>query len=75
MAPIDRQDTINRAIALIDTSDHSDLAGYLAQTTIHDHLKASPGALRDALASAVGTADFGTWKASQQLLRAAGLPF
>ncbi len=71
-----RHDTIRRAIDLIDTATPADLAGYLAQTSIHDHLKADPDALRDNLEKADGTAQvFGAWKASQQLLKAAGLPY
>ena len=72
----DRHDTIRRAIDLIDTTSPADLWRYLSQTSIHDHLKADPAALRRTLADAVGTAQvFGAWKASQQLLKAAGLPY
>jgi len=72
----DRHDTIRRAIDLIDTAKPADLAGYLARTHIHDHLKADPDTLRTNLATASGTAQvFGAWKASQQLLQAAGLPY
>ena len=71
-----RLDVIRRAIALIDLSDPADLVGYLAQTDIHDHLKADPAALRGNLATADGTAQvFGAWKAAQQLLKAAGHPY
>ena len=73
-----RQATIDRAIALIDTATPSDLTGYLAQTRIHDHLKSDPATFRDHLAAA--TPDdtprhFGAWKAAQQILQAAGLPY
>lgn len=72
----DRHDTIRRAIDLIDTAKPADLWRYLAQTDIHAHLKDDPAALRRTLADAAGTAQvFGAWKASQQLLRAAGLPY
>ena len=72
----DRHGIIRRAIDLIDAASPADLAGYLAQTDIHDHLKADPAALRRNLATADGTAQvFGAWKAAQQILRAAGLPY
>lgn len=74
-----RTDTIRRAIALIDTADPSDLAGYLAQTSMHDHIKADPATLRQHLTDATPDASaghrFGAWKAAQQLLQAAGLPY
>ena len=44
------QDLIDRAIALIDTAGPADLTAILAQTSIHDHLKADPAALRANLA-------------------------
>lgn len=70
-----RQDTIRRAVALIDTASAADLARYLSQTQIHAHLQADPAALRDSLASAIGTDhQTGAWKAAQQVLHAAGLP-
>ena len=72
----DRHGTISRAIGLIDTVSPADLAGYLTQTDILDHLKSDPAALRRNLATADGTAQvFGAWKAAQQILRAAGLPY
>ena len=72
----DRRDTIRRAIALIDTASPADLGDYLADTSLHDHIKASPATLRKHLADADGTAQvFGAWKAAQQLLKAAGLPY
>ena len=72
----DRHDTIRRAIALIDTADPADLSRYLADTSLHDHIKADPATLRKHLATADGTAQvFGAWKAAQQLLQAAGLPY
>jgi hypothetical protein len=75
-AAIDRYDTINRAIALIDTADPASLAAWLAQTDLHDHIKADPATLRQHLADANGTAQvFSAWKASQQLLKAAGQPY
>jgi hypothetical protein len=73
-----RADTITRAIALIDTAPPADLAGYLAGTNIHDHLKADPAALRQRLATVDDMSPgsrFGAWKAAQQILRAAGLPY
>ena len=74
-----QRDTIDRAIALIDTADPADLAGYLAQTSLHDHIKADPATLRQHLAAATPDADigrrFGAWKAAQQILQAAGLPY
>lgn len=75
-AKIQRYDTINRAIALIDDADPADLARYLADTRLHDHIKADPATLRRHLADANGTAQvFSAWKAAQQLLQAAGLPY
>lgn len=72
----DRRGTIRRAIALMDTADPADLNRYLADTGIHDHLKVDPATLRSHLADADGTASvFSAWKASQQILKAAGLPY
>jgi hypothetical protein len=73
----DRQDTINRAVALIDSASPADLAGYLARTRIHARLRADVPALRGLLASADvndSTGAFGAWKAAQQILQTAGLP-
>ena len=71
-----RLGTIKRAIDLIDTADPGDLASYLAQTGLHDHIKADPATLRRHLAAVDGTGrTFGPWKAAQQLLQAAGLPY
>jgi hypothetical protein len=75
MTAASRQDTISRAIALIDTASPADLKGYLAGTRIHARLQADPAGLRDTLAGAIGTdMAFGAWKASQQILAAAGIP-
>jgi hypothetical protein len=72
----DRHDTIRRAIDLIDTTGPADLGRYLADTSLHDHIKADPATLRKHLADASGTAQtFSAWKAAQQLLQAAGLPY
>lgn len=72
----DRHDTIRRAIDLIDTASPADLWRYLSQTDIHAHLQTDVPALRRTLADAAGTAQvFGAWKAAQQLLQAAGLPY
>lgn len=72
-----RRDTINRAVALIDSADPAALAHWLAQTRVHAHLQADPAALRGNLTSAAdGTPQaFSAWKVSQQLLQAAGLPY
>lgn len=82
-----RQDTINRAIDHLRTTDVAALAAQLATTTLHDHLKADPAALADSLAQTdpngfAPSSDindwarsFGTWKAAQQVLQAAGLPY
>jgi hypothetical protein len=73
----DRQDTIRRAIALIDTAAPADLKDYLAATRIHARLQADPAALRDSLATVTdGTPQaLGAYKAAQQILQAAGLPY
>jgi len=75
-----RQDIINRAITLIDNANPHALARYLADTSLHDHIKADPGTLRQHLADATAPdasvgARFSAWKAAQQLLQAAGLPW
>lgn len=72
-----RRATIDRAVNLLDTASPADLAAWLAKTTIHAHLKADPGALRDVLAGNRDTNGgplFGAWKGAQQLLAAAGQP-
>lgn len=71
-----RLGTIARAIALMDVLAPADLARHLAQTDIRDHLKDDPAALRSLLAEAGSTGSvFSAWKASQQILRAAGLSY
>ena len=78
-----RQASIDRAVALIDANLTDNVASpqltaWLAQTDIHDHLKADPTALRDSLAAAAPDdtmRHFGAWKAAQQLLHTAGLPY
>lgn len=72
-----RQATIDRAVRLLDTAHPHDLAVWLAKTNLHDHVKADPAQLRRDLAAADPdnwAGYFGTWKAAQQLLQAAGLP-
>lgn len=71
--------TIKRAIDVIDSAAPADLTRYLAQASIHDYLRADPALLRSRLAGIDGTspsgARFGAWKAAQQILDAAGLPY
>ncbi|HEX3958087.1 MAG TPA: hypothetical protein VHZ03_15845 [Trebonia sp.] len=77
----DRLDTIQRAIDFIDSTDPADLKRYLLRTSLHDHIKADPAMLRQHLAASVLAAADGTgitfpaWKAAQQILQAAGLPY
>ena len=71
-----RQVTIDLAVTLIDLTGRGELDGYLAQTAIHSDLKRDPAALRNKLVNARGAAQtFSAWKAAQQLLKAAGLPY
>lgn len=78
-----RKLTILRAVDVIDTTDPSTLAGYLAQTSLHDHVKTGPATLRKHLADAADAGTdpisagirFGAWKAAQQICQAAGLPY
>lgn len=77
MAHPDRQDTIRRAIALIDTAGPAGLIRAIRGTRIRDDLKTDPAKLRDALTAGIGAsggAGFSAWKGAQQVLAAYGLP-
>jgi hypothetical protein len=70
-----RQETINRAIVLLDTTGTDCLTAILAKTSLHANWQANPAALRDRLVTAGGLhLSFTAWKAAQQILAAAGLP-
>ena len=72
----ERLDTIRQAVNLIDSADPADLARYLTEVSVYDHLKADPAQLREKLTTADGAGPvFAAWKVSQQLLEAAGLPY
>lgn len=74
-----RQNTIDRAVMLLEESSPENVVRYLALTQAWDHLKADPAKVHDLLADI--TADdetarhFGAWKMAQQILQAAGLPY
>ena len=72
----DRQDTIRRAITLIDATNPADMTRVLrAKTVIRASLADNPAKLRDTLANAIGTdRQTGAWKGAQQILDAFGLP-
>lgn len=72
------QATIDRAVALLDEADAVDLARWLAATSLHAHLKADPAELRRHLTTfdpASVFQRFSAWKAAQQIMQAAGLPY
>lgn len=69
-----RRATIAQAIALIDDTDHDTLLSYLKQTALHPSFREDPERLRGALDAGVEVDLFVSYKAAQQLLRAAGEP-
>lgn len=74
-----RQATIDRAVRLMDGAHPDDVAHWIAQCNFYDHVKANPAKLRDDLASTRPDDEtpkhFANWKAAQQILQAAGLPY
>jgi hypothetical protein len=80
----ERKATIARAIAHIYSTDTELVRAQLGTTNLYDRFKADPDALADSLAVALRGEKppatptgrlFGAWKAAQQLLQAAGLPY
>lgn len=74
-----RQATITRAVEHLRTTDPATVASQLATTYFHDHWKIDPTGLADHLELS-HTCDswpqfFSAWKAAQQILQAAGLPY
>ena len=67
-----RRATIERAIALLDDTDHDTLLRYLEQTALHRSFREDPERLRSALRDGLQDDLFASFKAAQQLLRAAG---
>jgi hypothetical protein len=69
-----RRATIERAIALLDDTDHDTLLRYLEQTALHRSFREDPERFRSALRDGMEDDMFASFKAAQQLLRAAGEP-
>jgi hypothetical protein len=67
-----RRATIERAITVLDNTGHSALLGYLEQTALHRSFREDPERLRSALNDGLQDDLFASFKAAQQLLRAAG---
>lgn len=72
-----RQATIDRAIAYLTTTDRDTVLATLAKTRFHDHVRTDPDRLLQDLRNADPDAisRFARWKAAQNVLRAAGLPY
>jgi len=72
-----RKATIDRAVAYLSSADRDAVVALLAPTPIADRLKTDPDALKQALREAdpQNPNFFAKWKAAQNVLRAAGLPW
>jgi hypothetical protein len=72
-----RQAVIDRAIDYLTATDRDTVLAVLAKTRFHDHVKADPDKLlqnlRDTDADRISF--FARWKAAQNVLLAAGLPY
>ena len=69
-----RRATINQAIRVLDDTDHDTLLRYLEQTALHRSFREDPERFRSALRDGLQDDMFASFKAAQQLLRAAGEP-
>ena len=66
-----RRATINQAIRVLDDTDHDTLLRYLEQTALHRSFREDPERLRSALRDGMEDDLYVSFKAAQQLLRAA----